>query len=447
MGFVLIIIIFSIIFVDSYLVLASNGNGNSEPTIIEPTITKTASTDRICYDGKCTLTLWSGTKNVYEDGVWKRVEEAKSLKGAWNVVYLENDSAFNIIVNDFNISYMDMTLDFKGNPEDYLTFCQVTDELNAKCDFKLDEKWEEHNETTREVIEKSQVKFQYKWEIKNGEIIKGDKVKFEYKGNPFGKEFKFGGNSTTIKLDDAYDMADIYDYDTSINSESLMRWNITSIPDSSIIEDALLCLYITTWTTGSPDDDVTIDRILNQTWTESVNCAGIDAFTYDSQTNKTLSSITEESWTTIDTTVQVKADYDDNNDFASFVFEDQDAHVGSCSNSMDTYSLTMGSASNYFTFEDRENHDGTGNLPYLNITYSEAPDTCTCPGLNEDWEIDMSDYCNITTDCDLGTGYLDFTGTGATRCNATINTTNLGDPGSSGVLYMQDNCMINVFSS
>ena len=73
-------------------------------------------------------------------------------------------------------------------------------------------------------------------------------------------------------------------------------------------------------------------------------------------------------------------------------------------------------------------------------------DTCSCPSLNENWETDMSDYCNITTNCDLGTGGLNFTGIGETRCNATINTVDLGDTGSSGILYIQDNCLINIKS-
>jgi len=75
-----------------------------------------------------------------------------------------------------------------------------------------------------------------------------------------------------------------------------------------------------------------------------------------------------------------------------------------------------------------------------------SADTCTCPGLNQNWEIDMSDYCNITEDCNLRTGKLNFTGTGETRCNATIDTTDLGDPGANGILYIQDNCIINVKS-
>jgi len=94
----------------------------------------------------------------------------------------------------------------------------------------------------------------------------------------------------------------------------------------------------------------------------------------------------------------------------------------------------------------------TGYTPpdphHVNLIFADVTptDTCTCPGLNQDWEIDMSDYCEITSNCDLGTGTLNFTGAGETRCNATINTVNLGDPGSSGILYIQDNCLINVNS-
>ena len=76
----------------------------------------------------------------------------------------------------------------------------------------------------------------------------------------------------------------------------------------------------------------------------------------------------------------------------------------------------------------------------------EAPvvDTCTCAGLDTDWEIDMSDHCNITANCDLGTGTLSFTGAGYMNCNATINTTDLGDPGSTGQLNIQEACIVYV---
>ena len=78
------------------------------------------------------------------------------------------------------------------------------------------------------------------------------------------------------------------------------------------------------------------------------------------------------------------------------------------------------------------------------LTYPFVVDTCTCPGAGNNWEIDMSDYCNITEACDLTTGTLSFTGAGWCNCNASVDTTNLGDPGASGILYIQDSCLITI---
>jgi len=85
------------------------------------------------------------------------------------------------------------------------------------------------------------------------------------------------------------------------------------------------------------------------------------------------------------------------------------------------------------------------NVTIVNFTIEDGgEDTCTCAGLNEDWEIDHSDACNIVDDCDLGTGTLSFTGTGTTTCDATISTTNLGDAGNTGIFKINDDCIILV---
>ena len=82
-----------------------------------------------------------------------------------------------------------------------------------------------------------------------------------------------------------------------------------------------------------------------------------------------------------------------------------------------------------------------GNAAAYDIS---AADPCACPAINNDWLIDMSLFCNITSDCNLGTGRLNFTGTGITRFNATIDTTNMGWPGSGAKLIIQDQCRINI---
>ena len=81
---------------------------------------------------------------------------------------------------------------------------------------------------------------------------------------------------------------------------------------------------------------------------------------------------------------------------------------------------------------------GSGTPP----PYPFVVDTCTCAGAGNDWEIAMSDYCRINDDCNLGTGTLSFTGAGWTDCNAAVNTTNMGDPGATGILYVNSSCAI-----
>ncbi len=80
----------------------------------------------------------------------------------------------------------------------------------------------------------------------------------------------------------------------------------------------------------------------------------------------------------------------------------------------------------------------------LELDDSCVTDSCSCPGLNNNWEVDMSDYCVVTENCDLGTGKLSFTGTGNFSVSAIIDTSDMGDPGASGIVWMNSGGRINV---
>jgi hypothetical protein len=96
-------------------------------------------------------------------------------------------------------------------------------------------------------------------------------------------------------------------------------------------------------------------------------------------------------------------------------------------------------------FNDDLNDLLTNNTNGVEISkYIPGSDTCTCPSINEDWEIDHADSCEITDNCDLGTGQLTFTGSGSTYCNAIIKTSDLGDPGDGGIFWIQDSCSVEV---
>ena len=112
-----------------------------------------------------------------------------------------------------------------------------------------------------------------------------------------------------------------------------------------------------------------------------------------------------------------------------------------------------------YTAPDQNSVNLTLKTPYtapdqleVNLTLGEIEavlpvgGNCSCPGLNNNWEVNHVDSCNLG-DCELGTGRLNFTGSGETSCTGNINTTDLGDPGSGNTLWINDsNCIIKVRS-
>ena len=331
-----------------------------------------------CVDGKCNQiigrTFWVNDS----DNKCKPIEQANSLKNGFFVEYLEIDPSFNLIVSDFNISFMDMTLDFKGNPADYPNFCQVTDELNAKCDFKIDEKWNEV----------SQLKFQYKWEMKKGVVIKGDKIKYEYKQNPFGKKFSFGGNSTTIQLqdadtenlDDAYVNLAAPDFaygtteymmflgDSNSAKKIVISFNLTSIPSSQDIDKSELFLYMYSEGIDTGEAYNAYVCLYDTSWSEStLTWNNMDMSSVKNCSNYWLVEGADPNpdapnWINWTVTSLVSSAYNEGLDNVSLVIN---------------ASLVSGSpsTSDDIDVRSKEYTADTSLRPYLNITYSMPTDS------------------------------------------------------------------------
>ena len=104
----------------------------------------------------------------------------------------------------------------------------------------------------------------------------------------------------------------------------------------------------------------------------------------------------------------------------------------------------------YFQYKLTYESDDLNYTPQLNIssvTIQYGPgsgDSCSCPGAGSDWNVDMSDTCDIISNCDITTGYLNFTGTGNFTCNATINCTGMQYPSTDQTIYVENNCLITV---
>lgn len=81
---------------------------------------------------------------------------------------------------------------------------------------------------------------------------------------------------------------------------------------------------------------------------------------------------------------------------------------------------------------------------YVIGTEQNFSNSCTCPSINTNWNVDLSNYCIITSACEIGLGNITFTGVGNFTCNANINASNLDDPGNNNYIYIKSSCRMNL---
>lgn len=80
----------------------------------------------------------------------------------------------------------------------------------------------------------------------------------------------------------------------------------------------------------------------------------------------------------------------------------------------------------------------------LNISTFVLGDTCSCPTINTNWVVSMSDNCIISEACDIGIGNLSFTDTGNYTCDANINISHMLNVPSNSIVYIFDQCLLEV---
>jgi hypothetical protein len=74
---------------------------------------------------------------------------------------------------------------------------------------------------------------------------------------------------------------------------------------------------------------------------------------------------------------------------------------------------------------DSSNNQNCSSIFTYRTLASVSSNSCTCPASNTNWVIAMTDYCNITSACNLGTGNLSFTGAGYCNISNTVTTNKL----------------------
>src|SRR3989344_4799369 len=229
-------------------------NVSLDPESQEETGVYTPYTETHCKGNKCSISLYSNIKFVYEDNTWKKIENARSLKGIFEVIK-HDDQNFPAEVIDFNFTSIVLSL---GSSEE---------RINSNIPLKV---YNKNNESKKPRDNFGSIKSKDKeikiinTQEKHREIIDladtGESVLWQ--------EIKWGDNSTTIQLkepdtenlDDSYirDGASysginyggdsylyIRNYSTS-NKNVLIRFNTSAIPSYSLIEDASLFMYLET---------------------------------------------------------------------------------------------------------------------------------------------------------------------------------------------------------
>ncbi|MDX1278556.1 DNRLRE domain-containing protein [Oceanihabitans sediminis] len=71
--------------------------------------------------------------------------------------------------------------------------------------------------------------------------------------------------------------------------------------------------------------------------------------------------------------------------------------------------------------------------------------SCTCPSSGTDWEIDLSDYCVITSNCNIGVGNITFTNTGNITFNADITACTIGGLPANTQGYLGDDVKVRYY--
>ncbi len=210
-----------------------------------------------CIAGSCTLTLYGGLKFVYEDNQWKRVEDARSLFGKYEIIYLQKDSNHDFRVIDYN--YTSITLE---------AFITDGKESEKSTPIKVDGIHE------RTIIFSG---------ISDKRIItlRSDEPILD-------KNYTIGSTSTTIilnsaglnLLDNGYVLSNLADstagFDQTIDSVNarsssihrlLVKFNVTQIPTGQVIDEAILGYRMTT---QNGEINISAYWIKDSNWTEDV---------------------------------------------------------------------------------------------------------------------------------------------------------------------------------
>ena len=348
---------------------------------------------------------------IYADSKGIRIEDVKSLRDC------EFCNEIDLIV-DLDTKYPLEVLDYNSTN---LTANLMINYLDVGKDIPL----KVHSKGNESDIHKSiPIKFKSVQEKKTITLPFG-----------FDKVIKWGRNSTTIKLqtantenlDDSYvsEASPTSNYGTestlSMNDESsvkdrdfAIKYNITSIPSGQTIDKSELFVWIyANFLDLSTEGYYAKSHHITGIWSEEGitwnNMPAYDGTPISSYRFFGGAGEPDDIWINWTVTSILNTCYGNSDTDCSILIK-----------ATDYFGLP---SSDYTYFFTKEYPTDTSLRPYLNITYSEAGagDSCSWPAINNNWEINCSHHCNVTTPGDIGAGNITYVGSGPVFFNTSMN--------------------------
>jgi len=159
------------------------------------------------------------------------------------------------------------------------------------------------------------------------------------------------------------------------NYGSQIKFNISTIESGANISDGTLCFYVVEKLVDTAlDDDVSVWYINDQDWTDLTEYEALAAQSRLNNTNTTLSSSDKNTWACFNVTSQLQQSFLNGNKNFTIRFEDPDNLVSIIQYINSNLQIGFSDSGSYtlYRFEDGENKNESGKLPYLNVTYTSG---------------------------------------------------------------------------
>jgi len=419
--------------VDINKITKENMKGFTSPDLLslEDGTEYTRSTKTTCKDGICNLILYSGIKNVYEDDVWKRVEDARSLVGSGVECIVKSDGEHIVKCLDWN--YTSIKLDVSINSvsisdkEVPITIYEwVYDEKEDKDVLTLKYTENETFSLSNNKKEKQLPSFEYGNVIHFGEesteVILQD-ANTENLGDSFFRsstpDTNFGTN-VEIFLHNL----------SSLNAHAYIQFNISQIPVGNQIDEAILRLYINSNGLDAADEGYNVSTYMIYQF-PAFNLSGIPINETNITWNTRPQSSLEFNWTYTDsikffggTGEPVADQYWNVKEMMAQAYSDEDANLSIYIRTHDQFDGGIFLSGDDIDVDSKESAT-SANRPFLNITYSEAAppgDSCspTFP-LTGDHNFDCGDDCVLNGSRNCNGFGVSIGGSGTFRFNGTLS--------------------------